>query len=218
MNYSLRTASLTTLALAALLGLNTHAHAQIVFADTFDNGMSLGTFGPGFNNPGMDEGIIVKNFGIITADVSGTGYFLFNGTNEQPISPTSSLYTSTFAVTPNTDYNLSFFLTNNNTFANAIIQAQINADILMPATGVSATGTYQTNGWQQFSFAFNSGAATNATLQLHDLVATGGGNDFGIDGIQVSTVTAVPEPGSIALFAGMGVMGVGFLRKRLGRK
>ena len=214
MNRNIRITSQTTLALAALTGFNVHAHAQIVFSDTFDNGASLGTFGPGFNNPGLNEGIVVKNFGNIAADVSGNGFFLYNGTNEQPVSPTSSLYTSTFAVTPNTNYNLSLFLTNENTFANAVIQAQVNADILTPVAGVSATGTYQTNGWQQFSFAFNSGAATTATLQLHDLVATGGGNDFGIDGIQVNTVTAVPEPGSIALLVGLGVTGAGFLRKR----
>ena len=194
--------------------LATMAHAQIVYSDNFDNGTSKGTAGPGFNNPGLSEGIVVKNFDVIATDVSGSGFFLYEGTNEQPISPTSSLYTSpTFAVTQNTAYNVSFFLTNDNNIANAILQTQINGVTL--GLPVSAVGTYQTNGFQQFNFAFNSGAATTAVLSLQDLVATGIGNDFGVDNIQVAAVpAAVPEPGSIALLVGLGVTGAGFLARK----
>ncbi len=68
------------------------------------------------------------------------------------------------------------------------------------------------SGWQQFTFSWNSGSNTSASLILHDHTDQGSGNDFGIDDISVATAT--PEPGTLAL-AGLAFAAALLRRKRV---
>jgi hypothetical protein len=77
---------------------------------------------------------------------------------------------------------------------------------------VSPVGTFGSNGWQKFTFAWNSGGNTSASLILHDFTATAIGNDFGTDDILVQA--AVPEPGSLTLLCGALVTASLALRRR----
>jgi hypothetical protein len=146
----------------------------------------------------FENGRIVSSYlDLIRADQSGSGFFLQNRTgggggpfNEQVWGTITPV-----VVTPNTLYELSLYLTNENTTTNGRIQPTINTTPI--GSAVSATGTFVTHGWQQFKFPWNSGSATTADLSLGNLVSGGGGNDFGIDTI---TLRRVPEPMTILLF------------------
>ena len=195
--------ALTTLGLFPL-----STSAGTVYSDNFDSGTSLYTASPYFVDQGQYNGLITKSTATagggyygndIPADVGGSGYFLFNGTATVDIpGGQNAFYVSPmFAVTPNTDYVLSFYLTNADTKVPAQIQAQISGVTIDGP--VSAIGTYATDGWQQFTFSFTSGALTSETITLNDLTTTWNGNDFGVDDIRVAT--AVPEPSSLMMCA-----------------
>lgn len=116
------------------------------------------------------------------------------------------------AVNPNQVYTFSFYLTDvNGTGVHPSTTALIN--------GVAVGGpvTPAVGQWTQYSYTWNSGSATSATLSLSDNVGGFDGNDYGIDTIRFTTAgpAAVPEPASLAL---VGVAGLGLLvRRRLGR-
>ena len=161
-----------------------------------------------------DPGVFGGAFGTaITQDWNITGFFLFEGTASYPDPiPTGhdEFYISpTFAVVPNTVYNVNFFLTNADTINRASVQPEIGGQLLDPPT--SAAGTFTSNFWQQFTYAWNSGANTSASLILHDLVTTSTGNDFGIDNIFVDT--QIPEPATWGLI-GSALAGLVVWRRR----
>ena len=103
----------------------------------------------------------------ITSDVSGNGYFLFDGTylyngTTSPTIPVGSdefFISPTFSVATNTNYTVSFYLTDANGISPPSVQPQINGALL--GSPVSPVGTFGSNGWQQFSFSWNSGANTS---------------------------------------------------------
>jgi hypothetical protein len=90
------------------------------------------------------------------------------------------------------------------------VQPEIDGSLL--GSPVSPVGTFGSNGWQQFSFSWNSGANTSASLILHDFTTTTAGNDFGLDNIDVSS-SSVPEPSSLA-FLGVGSLAALSRRRR----
>ncbi len=165
----------------------------------------------------------VGGFGFGSAipnDQSGTGLFLFEGTHSGLASYVGEVWgTNTpVAVLPNTTYELSFYLTNAvlagfpGPAAVPIIEPFINGASI--GSAVSPVGTFAAEGWQLFSFEWNSGSATTADLSLRNLQGNGDGNDFGIDSIRLS---AVPEPSSLAITA-CGLLGLaGWWRVRRGR-
>ncbi|MGA2443502.1 MAG: PEP-CTERM sorting domain-containing protein [Tepidisphaeraceae bacterium] len=150
----------------------------------------------------------------INQDVSGNGYFLFEGTylyNGGTVIPTGNdefFISPTFSVSPNTNYSVSFYLTNADTNGIAVASVQPQIDGTLLGSPVSAVGTWGSNGWQQFTFSWNSASNASASLILHDFTTTASGNDFGIDNISVS---AVPEPASASLFL---LGATGFLTRR----
>jgi hypothetical protein len=222
-SYSACVASLLLVASAV------QARAGIVFSENFDTGAAVFTTNdPYWLNQASDNGYIIKttnnnavaggSFGTdITNDVTGGGYFLFEGTGfyngaGDPNIPAGNdqFYISpNFAVAPNTDYQVSFYLTNADGIANANVQPEIAGTLL--GTPVSAVGDYMSKGWQQFTFTWNSGANANASLILHDFTQGTTGNDFGIDSIRVAT----PEPAGFILLS-VGAFGLMLHRWRRG--
>ncbi len=95
---------------------------------------------------------------------------------------------------------------------------------LYDQNGFSATSTFQLN-------SFNAGAYATATeawmadasfdasqvtyYMISGLNSIGGANvDVSIDNLAAVTVTAVPEPGTYAAFAGVAALGLAFWRRR----
>jgi hypothetical protein len=115
---------------------------------------------------------------------------------------TTGVTTNPFSIffnTPQTNADL-VVLTNSGT---STFTALLNGVVV--ATSTAPTDTTLTNDFYGFS-----GVSFNQIL-----ITAGGGNGASlIDNIQLGTVAAVPEPGSIALLAGMGLSGAGFLARR----
>ena len=161
----------------------------------------------------LDYSTIASQLGPIGSGVGGTGNFLFNSTwyydtNTQtttiPAGQDQFFIGSSFSVTPNTDYTVSFYLTNADSINLAQIQPDMNGTTLGAAS--VATGYWATDGWQLFTYSWNSGNHSTATLTLHDLQQTTVGNDFGIANISVSAVgTETPEPGTFGLISAVGI-------------
>lgn len=147
----------------------------------------------------FENGYIVQSYDtLITTDQSGSGYFLHHRTGGGGEGFDDLVWGTTAAlqVLPNSEYEFAFYLTNENSINNAVIQPLING--VEVGLSVSASGTFQTAGWQRFSVLWNSGDATLAALGLTNSTSDGGGNDFGIDSISLSG-PAVPEPSAIEL-------------------
>lgn len=228
----MRFACIAALAVA-LYGLCTgSAKAGTVFQETFDTGSAANSpLNPYWLDPSQTNNFIFRNSGsmppgnwsdAIPADVSGTGYFLFEGTSgDNPDSSGSyadEFYVSSvFAVVPNSLYTVSFYLANEDDIHVASVQREINGSLL--GAPVSAQGNSWPEEWQQFSFTWNSGSNTSASLVLNDFTTAGSGNDFGIDNISVSGAAPqfgdpTPEPGTLALVAVPGILLALLRRKR----
>jgi hypothetical protein len=207
----LRDAAICVLLLANL----PQARALPVFSETFDSGSATFTTGNDafWKNAGIDNGLIVKDLsGVpaflneITSDVSGSGYFLFEGTNGGGTANGEFYISPTFSVAANTDYIVSFYATEANGYLPPSLEPIIGGAALTPA--VTPAGYFNDgitgHQWQQFTFAWNSASNTSTSLALNDLNLGTDGNDFAVDDIAVNpATTSAPLPGSLALgFAG----------------
>ena len=127
---------------------------------------------------------------------SGTGnYMLVNGAGTAG----ANVWCQTVAVTANTDYNFSSWVSSLNNSSPAILQFYINGTPL--GTAFNAPATWGT--WQQFNASWNSAAATTANICIVNQNTSLGGNDFGLDDISfqqcvkqcsTSTVINITEP------------------------
>ena len=221
-------------AIGLTVGAAAQARAGIVFTDNFNNGVDFSASNPYWLNNGNANGYVVTTTNTptifpglpgyfdqnppynspyyIEGPAPGSTYFLFDAT--YGTTPSRAFYISdtTFTVTANTNYTVSFYLTNPDLENTAVIQPEIGGQTL--GSGVSATGLHQA-GWQQFTISWNSGSFSgSSSLTLNDLVVTGAGNDFGIDNIVVSS--AVPEPSALtlAIVGVLGMIGYGRLRRK----
>jgi hypothetical protein len=204
------------------------ANAGSVFLETFDSGSPSfttdediywlpGTLPDGNNTT---NGYVVKTSSQlwpfwgnnIPSDVSGTGYFLFEGTGDDNPNPAlGEFYISpSFPVAPNTEYTVSFYLAAGSFWDFASVQPEIDGSLLGSPVSPAADSWAQCGIWQPFSFSWNSGSNISASLILHNYTPYGYGNDVGIDDISVAT----PEPGTLAL-AGLGFAAALLWRKRV---
>ncbi len=94
------------------------------------------------------------------------------------------------------------------------VQPQIGGTLLGAGRGRPTAFAQDGNAadkWQLFTYSWNSGSNTSASLILHDFLLDGVGNDFGVDAISVTTTA--PEPTAIAF---LGIGGLSLLRRRRG--
>lgn len=133
---------------------------------------------------------------------TGAGnYLIVNGTNQ----PGTTVWqgNNDTALTIGKSYTISAWVSNLYPDNPAALTFELNGNLLS-ATPFSATGTGQ---WQKFTATFTA-TSTLSNFAIRDQVLALGGNDFGIDDIQLTT-NAVPEPTSMAAlaFGGFALLG-----------
>jgi hypothetical protein len=118
-----------------------------------------------------------------------------------------------FSVAQNADYTFSFWMASAYPTSPARLITRING--VAQALEADAVGT--TGQWVNFSYAWNSGNATTATVDLVNANLAYSGNDFALDDVSFSGaapgVTAVPEPATWALMI-LGFGGIGAMLRR----
>lgn len=98
--------------------------------------------------------------------------------------PNVNVWQQTITVTPNTDYNFSFWgmtVVGSN-------PGQLQFSINGVSQGATLTLSVQTCLWQQFTTTWNSGNATSAVIAIANLNTSPAGNDFAIDDISFRSV------------------------------
>jgi len=116
------------------------------------------------------------------------------------------VWSQTVAVSPNTTYIFSGWVSSWFPDSPAQLEISINSTPIGTVTAPSTTGV-----WQQFSFTWFSGTSTTAVLSIVNLNTEPFGNDFALDDLSF-----VPEPVSL-LALGAGLIGLA-ARKRLRSK
>lgn len=139
---------------------------------------------------------------------SGSGQMLVvNG------APNSSLvvWQQIVAVTPNTDYDFSMWVSSAVSNGPASLEVSINGALLgSPFAAPGLTGF-----WDEFSEAWNSGASNTAQITIIDGNLAVFPNDFYIDDISFASQSpaSVPEPASMLMWC-LGTMGFAGCRWR----
>ena len=126
------------------------------------------------------------NFSSCTDHTLGTGnYMVINGATIA----NQTIWCQTVNVTPNTNYQLSTWVTSVEATNPANLQFTINGiDIGNPFT--ASTTTCQ---WDQFFSTWNSGTNTSATLCITNQNVGNSGNDFGLDDIEFRAICSLSD-------------------------
>lgn len=144
---------------------------------------------------------------------SGAGNFLIvNGAGTAGVAVWTS---STIAVSANTEYDFSAFLSSVYPASPALLEFTVTGNA-GPAMSLGTFGAPSTAAvWSGVSGRFNSGLSTLVTLSIVNQNTELSGNDFGIDDIALSAAP-VPEPASWAmLLSGFALVGSAARRRRM---
>ena len=134
------------------------------------------------------------NTGFIGVDnTTGSGNFMIvNGSTTVG----TNVWCQTITVNPNTNYQLSTWLSSIYPSNPAILQFTVNGVALgVPLNAPGGTGT-----WIQFSETWNSGSDTSATICITNQNTASGGNDFGLDDISFQEcINSCPTVDSVVI-------------------
>lgn len=166
------------------------------FASGYTNSTDLGPEG-NFTigtNPANYHAPGVASFGDHT---TGSGLMLIaNGA----VTPNVTVWQETVSVQPGKSYNFTGWAREwggtTTDPSPAVLHVEINGQAAGADYHVPGTVTQ----WSQFSYTWNSGAATTATIRIVDLNTVAGGNDFALD--DFSFAPAVPAAGPAPAPAG----------------
>jgi hypothetical protein len=143
----------------------------------------------------------------VTTDPSGGNGNVFAADGATDANTT--VWQETVNVTPNTNYAFNFDAAE---ISNACCS---NADFVPTINSASGAGWTVGGSWQQYTYTWNSGSSTSATLSLTDTNTSGPYNDFVLDDLSFSST--VPEPSTWAMmligFGGLGFTGYRRMRK-----
>lgn len=95
-----------------------------------------------------------------------------------------SSWCQTVDVSPDTDYNFTFWAQTINSGSPANLSVSINNN---PITGPMQLGNASCN-WESFSNSWNSGIQTSAIICINNLETNGGGNDWALDDISFQAI------------------------------
>ncbi len=98
--------------------------------------------------------------------------------------PGLSSWCQTISVTPNTDYNFSFWAQTINSGSPADLSVSFNNTAIPGSLPLGATSC----DWQQFTNIWNSGAQTSVLICINNLELNGGGNDWALDDISFQAI------------------------------
>ncbi|HTL10515.1 MAG TPA: hypothetical protein VL307_19705, partial [Chitinophagaceae bacterium] len=210
-----------------VISVKSCAVGDTVFAEHFDeapvnnyvtfNGTGTGNSAYYKYNTGCQNGLFVNGTEVFTQDASGVqgGRFMLNNTTDDGCTYITGdqVWRTYFPVTvsPNTDYTLSFYMSNQGLFKSdaptetaAALLPTINNTPLSPAVQTLVVGDV---GWKKYSFHWHSGASTTAEIAITNNTATGVGNDFVLDDISLVKSTPSPTPGGAFKFVQLWVKG-----------
>ncbi|MDQ3048877.1 MAG: gliding motility-associated C-terminal domain-containing protein, partial [Bacteroidota bacterium] len=178
--------------------------AELVTNGHFDDGNT--GFGSGYiccgGGPGnytVDVDPNYYNPGHFGSGFGGSGnYLILDGSTV----PGTNFWCQTIAVTPNTNYSFSTFVSSTYSSVLAVIDFTINGVSVGSLNAPATTFT-----WDPFQTVWNSGSSTTATICMSDLNTIAGGNDFGVDNISfkscasctVNTPFTITEPAALTL-------------------
>ena len=98
-----------------------------------------------------------------------------------------TVWSQTIAVTPNSNYQFSYWLQSVVGYNPSKLQTFANNQ----AIGTTFTATTQTGIWTQYFYNWNSGSNTSVTIDIRNQNTVAGGNDFALDDIVFRAVTQV---------------------------
>jgi hypothetical protein len=189
-----------------LLLMSPPTHANLVINGDFSNGYSGFSSQYGYADSSTTEsrfGVTSnpRNFhpsGASFGDhTSGQGLMLVaNGATKANV----FVWQQTFDLLSNTDYSFSGWVSSWGNFGDATDPSPSRLNLLID--GVVLGNQFfvpAANGqWDEFQYSFTTGTKTAITLSLISNNTAGVGNDFVLDDLSLSSV---PEPGSLALWA-----------------
>ncbi|HXZ16725.1 MAG TPA: hypothetical protein VEH77_12270 [Roseiarcus sp.] len=114
----------------------------------------------------------------VTKDPSGGNSDVFAA--DGATTSNTTVRSETVAVSPNTNYVFSFYAAEISDASHSIY-SHTRAVLVPTINGASGSGPTLTGSWTEYSFSWNSGASTSATLSLTDANTSGPYNDFVLD-------------------------------------
>jgi hypothetical protein len=140
-------------------------------------------------------------------------YMIVNGST----APNKAFWSTNLTVQPNSFYTFSMWDAVWNNSQNHLPELQVSINGISLGVGIPnmPLGT-----WTNYTVTWFSGSTTSAQIDLSDLNTDNNGNDFALDDLSfTSGLSAVPEPGTLALMGGalLGCGGYWAYRRRSNR-
>lgn len=194
---------ITTLKSLAVIGLLSASQAKAV---SFVNG----SFETGDLTGWTSTYGVLNPFGTTYGSGMDGAHWAWLAGFEVPITMSQTLT----GLTPSSTYNVTFIMASEYFHSD---QLTVNADGLNPQTFTAPPFSGGNNFWDTWvskQYTFTATAST-ATISFTSVGLNSGGYDVGLDNVQISPASAVPEGGATAMLLGLGMCAIGAVRKKL---